>query len=111
VTHRLTGFLPHTALVLLTSPSQVHATQSYLDTDTSKDENSVDMAKEEKRIMLEQSTAVLGSATQGLAVDAGFTWIWLMVDLIRMDRRWYGNVRDIWLKETVAEMVIEVSRS
>jgi hypothetical protein len=33
-----------------------------------------------------------------------------MVDTIRMDRQWYGNVRDIWLEEETAEMVIEVSR-
>jgi hypothetical protein len=118
VTHRLTGFLPHTALILLTSPSQVQVTARYLNADTSRHPNCTDQEeeeirikalKEQKRIMLDQSTAALGSATQGLAVDAGCTWIWLMVDTIRMDRQWYGNVRDIWLEEETAEMVIEVS--
>ena len=101
ITHRLTGFLPHTALVLLTAPSQMRETMHYLDKETSK---------EEKRVLLEQSTAVLGSAMQGLASDAGCTWIWLIVDVIRADRRWDGNVREIWLEETTAEMALEVSR-
>jgi hypothetical protein len=118
ITHRLTGFLPHTALVLLTSPSQVPITQGHLDTFTQRLENCAGKAaeeeriqalKEQKRIMLDQSIAVLGSATQGLAVDAGCTWIWLMIDVIRMDRQYYGSIRDIWLEEGTAEIVIEVS--